>query len=83
MGGIRWTARKVKAAVAEHVRRAEQGRGGTGCLMGGLPREARDGIMRVWLEILSKKHPGVSWVPVERQDLGKAAAGMSSQSRGR
>ena len=46
--------------------------------MGGLPREARDGIMRVWLEILSKKHPGVSWVPVER-NLGKAAAGTVLQ----
>ena len=27
-----------------------------------LPHEARDGLSRVWLEILKEKHPGVSWV---------------------
>jgi hypothetical protein len=27
-----------------------------------LPREAREGISQVWLEILREKHPGVSWV---------------------
>ena len=29
-----------------------------------LPREAREGLMRAWLEILREKHPGVAWVPV-------------------
>jgi hypothetical protein len=27
-----------------------------------LPREAREGISRVWLQILKEKHPGTSWV---------------------
>jgi hypothetical protein len=27
-----------------------------------LPREAREGISRVWLEILKEKHPSVGWV---------------------
>jgi hypothetical protein len=29
-----------------------------------ITRDARDGLMRAWLEILREKHPGVSWVPV-------------------
>jgi hypothetical protein len=28
-----------------------------------LPGEARDGLMRAWLQILREKHPGVTWVP--------------------
>jgi hypothetical protein len=31
-----------------------------------LPREAREGLMRAWLEILRERHPGVSWVPIEQ-----------------
>jgi hypothetical protein len=31
--------------------------------MSRLPREARDGIMRAWLEILRERHPEVSWIP--------------------
>ena len=27
-----------------------------------LPAEARDGLSRVWLEILKEKHPDVGWV---------------------
>jgi hypothetical protein len=30
--------------------------------MARLSREAREGLMRAWLEILREKHPGVSWV---------------------
>jgi hypothetical protein len=30
--------------------------------MSRLPREARDGLMRVWLEILRERHPGTSWI---------------------
>lgn len=30
-----------------------------------LPREARDGLMRVWLELLREQHPGVTWIPVD------------------
>jgi hypothetical protein len=36
-----------------------------------LPREAREGLLRAWLEILRERHPSVSWVPVEQgeQDI--------------
>ncbi len=27
-----------------------------------LPKEAREGLMRAWLEILRERHPGVQWV---------------------
>jgi hypothetical protein len=27
-----------------------------------LPREAREGLMRAWLEILRERHPGTSWI---------------------
>jgi hypothetical protein len=33
--------------------------------MSRLPREARDGLMRAWLEILRGQHPDVTWVPLE------------------
>jgi hypothetical protein len=29
-----------------------------------IPREARDGLMRVWLGILRERHPDVTWVAV-------------------
>jgi hypothetical protein len=32
-----------------------------------IPREAREGIMRAWLEILHERHPGVHWVAVEQE----------------
>jgi hypothetical protein len=31
-----------------------------------IPGEARDGLMRAWLEILRERHPSVSWVPIEQ-----------------
>jgi hypothetical protein len=30
--------------------------------MSRLPREAREGLMRAWLEILRERHPGTSWI---------------------
>jgi hypothetical protein len=30
-----------------------------------IPREARDGLMRAWLEILRERHPGTSWIAEE------------------
>jgi hypothetical protein len=30
-----------------------------------LPREAREGLMRAWLDILRERHPGVEWVAAE------------------
>jgi hypothetical protein len=35
--------------------------------MSRLPREARDGLMRAWLEILRERHPGVNWLPAEQE----------------
>jgi hypothetical protein len=29
-----------------------------------IPREAREGLMRAWLEILRERHPQVTWVAV-------------------
>ncbi len=31
----------------------------------GIPRQAREGLMRAWLEILHERHPGVTWIAVE------------------
>jgi hypothetical protein len=39
----------------------------------GIPQEARDGLMRAWLEILRERHPGVEWVPAERERVQPAA----------
>jgi len=50
-----------------------------------LPREARDGLMRAWLEILRERHPGVAWVPVDSGEAmssaGEAAAGRNAALR--
>jgi hypothetical protein len=35
--------------------------------MSDLPREARDGLMRAWLEILRERHPHVTWVPAMQE----------------
>jgi hypothetical protein len=32
-----------------------------------IPREARDGLMRAWLEILRDRHPSTMWMPVEQE----------------
>jgi hypothetical protein len=34
-----------------------------------LLHEARAGLMRAWIEILRARHPGVIWLPVEREPL--------------
>lgn len=28
-----------------------------------LPREAREGLMRAWIEVLSNRHPAYTWIP--------------------
>ncbi len=33
--------------------------------MSRIPREARDGLMRAWLEILREQQPDVTWLPLE------------------
>jgi hypothetical protein len=30
-----------------------------------IPREAREGLLGAWLEILHERHPGVTWLPLE------------------
>lgn len=37
--------------------------------MSRIPREARDGLMRAWLEILRERHPSVTWLPLEHGSL--------------
>ena len=34
-----------------------------------LPRDARDGLMRAWLKVLSDRHPNVTWVPVSHNQV--------------
>jgi hypothetical protein len=45
-----------------------------------LPREARDGLMRAWLEILRERHPGVGWVAME-QDKNEVLASRAGNER--
>jgi hypothetical protein len=42
--------------------------------MSRLPREAREGLMRAWLEILKERHPEVTWVTVDDGPVEDAAA---------
>lgn len=37
--------------------------------MTALPREARDGLMRAWLDLLRQRHPGVTWIRVDTASL--------------
>jgi hypothetical protein len=39
-----------------------------------LPHDARSGLMRAWLAILSARHPDVVWLPAERTYAGPPAA---------
>jgi hypothetical protein len=48
--------------------------------MSGLPREARDGLMRAWLEILRERHPGVTWVPITDGSLDDDENAVSSSA---
>jgi hypothetical protein len=43
-----------------------------------IPREARDGLMRAWLEILREQHPGTTWVPVEQAASKGGSPGQTS-----
>jgi hypothetical protein len=38
-----------------------------------LPREARDGLMRAWLEILKERHLEVSWIARDHPSAEAAA----------
>jgi hypothetical protein len=54
-----------------------------------LPREARDGLMRAWLEILRERHPGTTWIAANQdestsatldgRDTGEAAGAVADE----
>jgi hypothetical protein len=54
-------------ATRERAQPRRQAGGAETGLMTRLPAEARDGLMRAWLEILREKHPEVSWVAVTQE----------------
>ncbi len=37
--------------------------------MSQVPTEARDGLMRAWLKVLSDRHPNVTWVPASHNEV--------------
>jgi hypothetical protein len=51
-----------------------------------IPREARDGLMRAWLEILREQHPDVTWLPLEdaslMDDENRDSASASQEAEG-
>jgi hypothetical protein len=47
--------------------------------MSALPREAREGLMRVWLQLLREQYPGVTWLPVERESEHNAVTDGGAQ----
>lgn len=44
-----------------------------------LPREAREGLMRAWIKVLSDRHPNVTWIPAHDPD-GKSTPVAQGQS---
>jgi len=34
--------------------------------MTAIPREAREGLMRAWLDILRQRHPELTWIAMEK-----------------
>ena len=54
--------------------------------MSRIPREARDGLMRAWLEILREQHPDVTWLPLEdaslMDDENRDSASASQEAEG-
>jgi hypothetical protein len=36
--------------------------------MTGLPREAREEVMRAWLDILRQRHPGFTWIAADEEE---------------
>jgi hypothetical protein len=48
--------------------------------MTAIPREARDGLMRAWLEILRERHPGFTWLPLEDGSLNDGETTSSASA---
>ena len=46
-----------------------------------IPREARDGLMRAWLEILRERHPDVMWIPASAELDGPTPASTAEPDR--
>jgi hypothetical protein len=44
-----------------------------------IPREARDGLMRAWLEILRDRHPGASWIVEETPQEGDSSTNAQNK----
>jgi hypothetical protein len=44
-------------------------------------REARDGIMRAWLEILRERHPDVTWIPTPDESGSPQSVSASEPDR--
>jgi hypothetical protein len=44
-----------------------------------MPREARDGLMRAWLEILRERHPNVNWLPAEQEQQEAAEQACATE----
>lgn len=38
--------------------------------MSRLPTEAREALMRVWLDLLGERHPGLTWLPSQSEHEG-------------
>jgi hypothetical protein len=47
--------------------------------MSRLPREARDGLVRAWLEILRDRHPEVSWIAADTAETAVSSASREEQ----
>jgi hypothetical protein len=47
--------------------------------MNQIPRQARDGLMRAWLEILRERHPDVSWLPAMQDCSGNEELPLSHE----
>jgi hypothetical protein len=45
-----------------------------------IPREAREGLMRAWLEILRERHPGTSWIVEENASEDDTQADAQSET---
>lgn len=41
--------------------------------MSSINREAREGLMRAWLEVLRERHPDVAWIPADTPPVGNHA----------
>jgi hypothetical protein len=46
-----------------------------------IPREAREGLMRAWLEILRERHPGTSWIVEESPSEDDPSTDAQSENR--